>query len=160
MLEAEPLRVLLIGNSLTYWNDLPAWIGQMSESLGDGVPLKIESKITPDAYFRHQLEFAEFAWSPVGMIHQGGWNIVVLQAHPYEPLERPEESLSGAVRLTEEARLAGAEPPLFQTYPPEEGGYIYEYEKWSGGSPLEMQVYPTIGLTPRTSSTPPPAAAI
>lgn len=133
-------RVLFIGNSITYWNDLPAWIGQLSESLGEVVPLKIESKIAPDAYLRHQLEFAEFAWSPVGMIRHGGWHVVVLQAHPYEPLERPEEFLSGAVQLTEEVRSAGAEPLLFQTYPPAEGGYIYEYEEWSGGSPLEMQV--------------------
>jgi hypothetical protein len=28
--EAELLRVLLIGNSISYWNDLPAWVTQLS----------------------------------------------------------------------------------------------------------------------------------
>ena len=39
MIHNQPLRVLFIGNSLTYWNEMPWLTGQVASSLGAKPPL-------------------------------------------------------------------------------------------------------------------------
>ena len=77
--QEAPKKVLFIGNSYTYVNDLPSMIKQMGESTGD---LMESEQVTPGS-----TSFRQHCTSTGAMdkIHQGGWDIVVLQGQSQEP---------------------------------------------------------------------------
>jgi hypothetical protein len=131
------LRILFIGNSITYTNDMPAWVAELSKDLGFNPAMETKDESRPSYRFQDQL-WSDEKWAPLATIRQGGWSIVVLQGQVDEPLRTPEAFFAGAARLAEEVRSAGAEPLLFQTYAPAEG-YSFYVEPWSGGSPSSMQ---------------------
>lgn len=74
---AEPLRLLFIGNSLTYTNDLPAMVDSIA-SRGGGGSLEVQSITYPNfSLTEHRLRGeAEAA------MRQGGWTLVILQQGP------------------------------------------------------------------------------
>lgn len=135
--EPTHLRILFIGNSITYSNNMPEWVAELSKNLGLDPAVETKDESRPYYRFRDQLERDE-EWAPLASIRQRGWSMVVMQGHQSEPLKTPEDFFAGAARLAEEVRSAGAEPLLFQTYALGEGHSIYK-EPWSGGSPSVMQ---------------------
>jgi len=78
--QAEP-RILFIGNSLTYWNDLPA----MVQSLAAAAKRRItcQQVAFPDVSLEDHWQRGD----AVRAIRRGGWSHVVLQQGPRgEPL--------------------------------------------------------------------------
>ncbi len=104
-------RILFIGNSHTYYNDLPLVTSRLFEALCPGtrmVPVMI-------AHPGRMLE--EHRWEPevrFNVLH-GSYDWVVLQqaAHPFPGLSTLLED-GGAI--AEQARQAGAEPIAFMTW--------------------------------------------
>lgn len=74
---AEPIRLLFIGNSLTYTNDLPGMVDSIASRAGGG-SVEVESITYPNFSFtEHRLRGeAEAA------IRRGGWTLVILQQGP------------------------------------------------------------------------------
>jgi hypothetical protein len=135
--EPAPVRVLFIGNSMTYTNNMPDWVMELSKNLEAVPPVAVQNSTRPNARFRDQLK-SDARTSPLGAIRKGGWDIVVLQSEFDEPVATPDEFYAAGAQLVEEVRSTGAEPFFFQTYSPVEGYIIYDTKAWSGGSPGEM----------------------
>lgn len=72
-------KVLFIGNSYTYVNDLPSMIKQMGESTGD--LLDYQQVTSGGASFNSHCNTT----GAMEMIGQGGWDAVVLQGQSQEP---------------------------------------------------------------------------
>jgi hypothetical protein len=129
-----PRRVLFIGNSLTYYNDLPSQVAAMAKDLGVVPPMQTDSMTYPDA----RLSFYLGA-KAMDKIRNGNWDVVVLQGHGREPLQAPDAFFSAAALLAQEARSAGAEVIFFETWAHASGHYVYKHAAWSGGNYKEMQ---------------------
>ena len=106
------LRVLFIGNSLTYVNDLPGTLAGLARSGGDTI--RVEMVTRPNyALIDHLTEHsgAEEA------IARGGWDVVVLQQGPTSlPVNR--DSLILWTRMFDPLiRAVGARPALYMVWP-------------------------------------------
>lgn len=76
---ARNVKVLFIGNSYTYVNNLPQLISSLATSTGDQL---LFSSSTPGGY-----TFQQHSADPatLGLIAQGGWDFVVLQKQSQRP---------------------------------------------------------------------------
>lgn len=76
---AAPKKVLFLGNSYTYVNDLPNLLRQLSESHGD--------TITVDSYAPGGYTFQQHSAdaNALAKIAQGGWDYVILQEQSQRP---------------------------------------------------------------------------
>jgi hypothetical protein len=107
------LRVLFIGNSLTYFNDLPAAVSDVALAAGDTVAVSMVA-LPNYALIDHLTEHggAEEA------IRRGGWDYVVLQQGPTRrPVDRDSLILWTGM-FDPIIRSVGAVPALFMTWPP------------------------------------------
>src|SRR5437868_1227446 len=73
----EPLRVLFIGNSLTYSNDLPAMVAALAKSAGKR-PLVFQSVVEGGFSLEDHWDRGDAQRA----IAQGKWDVVVLQQGP------------------------------------------------------------------------------
>jgi hypothetical protein len=110
-----PPRVLFIGNSYTYWNDLPMVVRALADSAG-ATGMEVEAVTAPGA----SLEDLWNEGTARERIGQGGWNVVVLQQGPSSQREGRRLLRSYAVRFAEEIRRQGGIPALFMVWPARE----------------------------------------
>lgn len=80
---AEKRNVLFLGNSYTYFNNLPQMIADLANSLGD--TLTFDSH-TPGGYtaFQHSADITS-----ISKIAQGNWDYVSIQCQSQEPAFSP-----------------------------------------------------------------------
>jgi hypothetical protein len=107
------LRVLFIGNSLTYVNDLPGTLAGIARSGGDTI--RVEMVARPNyALIDHLTEHS----GADEAIRRGGWDVVVLQQGPTSlPVNR--DSLILWTRTFDSIiRVVGARPALYMVWPP------------------------------------------
>ena|SRR6218665_1669543 len=76
---SQETKVLFIGNSYTYVNDLPTMFDNLSTNLGKQVT--VGSKVNGGYTFQNQYNDPQ----TFDAIHQDEWNLVVLQAQSQEP---------------------------------------------------------------------------
>lgn len=107
------LDVLFIGNSLTYWNDLPGMLEDLFE-LGGGGPLGTESVVSPGVGLPDHWQ----GGVAVERIREGGWDVVVLQQGPSATEGRP-YLLEYSRRFAEEIEAVGARTALYMVWPAE-----------------------------------------
>lgn len=128
-----PLRVLFIGNSYTYVNDLPALVVRLAAEgarRGSGPTITVDSVTVGGATLA-----SHWAQNTApARVMGGGWSAVVLQGQSVEPALDPASFRTYAVRFGELAAGAGARPVLYATWPRRAGDAVYA-EPWSGGSP-------------------------
>lgn len=108
----DRLRVLFIGNSYTYVNDLPRQIQWMAEAAGAEVPLDVVSVTPGGMTLAHH-------WSDGvarRLIRQGGWTHVVLQEQSTRPIDDPDLFFRYARMFDEEIDRVGAETVLYLTW--------------------------------------------
>lgn len=108
----DRLRVLFIGNSYTYVNDLPHQIQRLAESAEEELPLEVVS-ITPGGMT------LEHHWSTGAarrVIRQGGWTHVVLQEQSTRPIDDPDLFYDYARRFDAEIDRVGAETVFYLTW--------------------------------------------
>ena len=109
---AGTLRVLFVGNSLTYSNDLPEMVAALSR--GGGVRIETGMIATPDAAL-------EDHWAD-GRVRQEfaskRWDVVVMQQGPSSLASSRANLVKWAGRLADEARAAGLRPALMTVWPP------------------------------------------
>ena len=105
----KPLAILFIGNSHTYFNDMPLMVQRRAEDAG------YDCRVTMIAhggwFLAQHVEEPDVRFN----ILYGHYDYVVLQehAHPFGPEEKFREA---AVRLNELIRQAGSVPILYETW--------------------------------------------
>jgi hypothetical protein len=109
---ARALRVLFIGNSLTYTNDLPEIVEALAEAAGAARPSC--KAIVAGGY---SLEDHWNQGAAQRVIAAGGWDVVVLQQGPSASTEGRASLLEYARRFAGEIRRAGARPALYMVWP-------------------------------------------
>ena len=107
------LDVLFIGNSLTYYNDLPGTLAGIAAAAGDHI--QVEMVAGPRMSLMDHLlpgGDAELA------IHNGRWNYVVLQqGASYDHASR-DTLILATERFDTLVRAVGARPALYMVWPP------------------------------------------
>ena len=110
-LPRAPGRLLFVGNSLTYTNDLPRTLADMARSTGDTI--LVSAVAAPDFALVDHLRDGGASRA----IALGGWSHVVLQQGPSStPINR--DSLIALTKLfAERIRAVGARPALYSVWP-------------------------------------------
>ena len=108
----DRLRVLFIGNSYTYVNDLPGQIQRLAEAADAELPLDVVS-VTPGGMT------LEHHWADGvarRLIRQGGWTHVVLQEQSTRPIDDPDVFFRHARLFDQEIEGVGAETVFYLTW--------------------------------------------
>ena len=128
-----PLRVLFVGNSYTYVNDLPALVARLATEgarQGNGPTIAVDSVTVGGATLGDH-------WTQDNAptrVRAGGWSAVVLQGQSVEPALNAASFRTYAVRFGELAASVRARPVFFATWPRRAGDVVYA-QPWSGGTP-------------------------
>lgn len=109
----EGLAVLFVGNSLTYFNDMPDIVAAISLGAGDDPPLRVGMVAFPN----YSLEDHWNRGDALDAIDAGGWDVVVLQQGPSTLPASRVHLVEWAGRFSERIRAAGARPALFSVWP-------------------------------------------
>jgi hypothetical protein len=105
------LSVLFIGNSLTYYNDLPGLVADMSS--GQPRPMAIE---TETAALRTLAKHVSIGRAQAKLASRR-WDVVVLQEYSREPVTNPLRSREAFAKLASIARAQGARVIVFENWP-------------------------------------------
>ena len=104
-------RVLFIGNSLTYFNDLPLIVQQLAEAGGRRIDVGMVA--FPD----YNLEDHRARGDAVTEIREGRWDLVVLQQGPSSLPENRDQLRASTHQFAEDIRKAGGRPALYMVWP-------------------------------------------
>ena len=102
------LSILFIGNSLTYYNDLPAMVEQLAEAAGDSVRVGMAARGNT-AVIDHTVDGSE----ALDRIDGGHWTHVMLQQGPTPAGICRDTLIIAAMRLAPRIRAAGGRPAMF-----------------------------------------------
>lgn len=108
---AAPTRILFVGNSLTYQNDLPGMVCQLARSVGRR--LVCESVAQPDYGLEEHWNAGEARTAIAG----GRWDIVVLQQGPSALPASRRLLIDYTKRFDAEIKKAGARTALYMVWP-------------------------------------------
>ena len=106
------LRILFIGNSLTYVNNLPAMVQQLGTS-NPARPVSVSSV----AFGDYSLQDHWNRGDALTAIRQGGWDLVVLQQGPSALPESRANLIEWTGRFADEIRKVGARPAVYMVWP-------------------------------------------
>jgi hypothetical protein len=117
----QTFRILFIGNSLTYVNDLPHTVVQLAASAGDSI--EVESVAYPNYAL---IDHVHGPSDAIGTIRSRQWDYVVLQQGPSSlPLSR--DTLVVATKLLDpEIRAVGARPAELMVWPAKEDFAVFD----------------------------------
>jgi hypothetical protein len=132
-----PMRVLFVGNSLTYWGNLPQIVSLMAKK--NGIQLITEQITAPGATLEdhwtsklktdvsENLEFLNGKYiedhylnmlktSTVKKIESGNYNAVILQEQTELPFDDPEKTIKYIGLFCDTVKKSGATPYIFLTW--------------------------------------------
>lgn len=118
----QPLRVLFIGNSLTFVNEMPAMIAQLAAAAGQKRRFGYRRE-TPGGFgFSDHLANGAFR----RQLRPGAWDFVVLQEQGQRagwpsPVQRENEFYAPARALYREVQSAGVQPVFYQHFARRDG---------------------------------------
>jgi len=107
---AMKVRILFIGNSYTYANDMPGIVAELAKSRGRNTD--ILSVCAGGKTLEWHLKSKQTIDSLLG----SRWDFVILQEQSLRPIEAPEKMISSVEMLADLARRQGAEPALYLTW--------------------------------------------
>lgn len=110
---AEPLRVLFVGNSYTFYNDMPETFAELLRAGGQGAEVGVAAE------HGATLEGHLAAAGTLEKLEAGGWDYVILQEQsvmPSQPEERRSHMYPAVRRLHTRAEAMGAKTVLFMTW--------------------------------------------
>ena len=111
--QQDTLKLLFVGNSYTYANNLPHIVSLLSE--GTGTKL-ITAKSTAGGAFLYHHWNGERGLKSREIIKNGNFDVVVLQDNSMSAINSPDSLLKYAALLTELVRQTGAKPYLYNTW--------------------------------------------
>jgi len=104
-------HVLFVGNSLSYWNDMPA----MVQALGASAGIALDVQIVGKPNFSLEDHWAD--GEALAAIARGGWDVVILQQGPSALAASRVNLLQWADSFNVRIRAIGARPALYQVWP-------------------------------------------
>lgn len=116
----DPLRILFIGNSYTYYNDLPGTVRRLAASRQPAIEV-IDAMVTRPGYSLDLHWRDEQVKNTIGSgtaIDGEAWDLVVIQEQSQAPLNKQQRMLDHARLLATKARSVGARPVLYMTWAP------------------------------------------
>lgn len=125
--------VLFIGNSLTYFNDLPAVVAGLSQRAGDARPIRAAFSGSGGLTLEQHWERGD----ALEAIYAQSWDYVVLQEQSGRPLQAPEKTEEFIRRFDAAIRESGARAVLFMPWTHEtsarmQGTVAERFRRWAG----------------------------
>lgn len=120
----ETPRILFVGNSHTYTNDLPIIFSEIAAAMGhqSDVQELTEGSYTLTLFADHTDELGSMLNQK---LTEETWDFVILQENTNDAFSFPEENmLPAAASLDEKIRAAGGQTALLMTWTPKEGASI------------------------------------
>ena len=108
---AAPKRILFVGNSLTFWTDIPARVAKVAEAVGHPI---VAASV---AYPAFSLEDHWADGRALAEIRKGGWDVVVLQQGTSAEAESRANLIEYAKKFAGPIRAAGARPAIYMSWP-------------------------------------------
>ena len=110
-----PVRVLMLGNSFTFYNDLPKLLSAMTG-------WEVKSNTKGGAFLSQQLdESLPLGSECLRLLAEEKWDYVVLQEQSNAPVTKKAEFLASVRALCEKIRACQAVPVLYATWAYREG---------------------------------------
>jgi hypothetical protein len=117
----DGLRVLFVGNSLTYWNGMPAMVEALARAAGER-PLVWRQAVAPGFSL-------EDHWNDGGAlaeIRAGNFEVVILQQGPSALASSRALLVEYAGRFAREVRNAAGRPALYMVWPEEARAFDFD----------------------------------
>lgn len=109
------MRILFLGNSFTFFNDLPDTVGRLLNA-------EVGRNLRGGAYLYQHIDPAdELCAITRKLLTEEKWDYVVLQDQSQGPITNPEEFHQAVNTLVPMIRAAGGKPVLYETWAYEEG---------------------------------------
>jgi hypothetical protein len=106
------VRVLFIGNSLTYANDMPNMLALLGGTSGE-VTLEVTDVSNPDYALEDHWNLPQ----TMDALNAGGWDVVILQQGPSSTPENQANLLEWATTFADRIRSRGGRPALYMVWP-------------------------------------------
>ncbi|MBI5608717.1 MAG: SGNH/GDSL hydrolase family protein [Deltaproteobacteria bacterium] len=130
---AAPQRVLFVGNSYTYVNDLPAMTAAFAAHATPPQTWEVGSSTLGGAFLVDHLTKTD----AVAQIAKATWTWVVLQGQSLEPAGVPASFEKGASQLSTLVHKTPAQLAFYTTWPRKAGSEVYD-QAFSGGTPAAL----------------------
>ena len=104
------MKVLFVGNSYTYCNNLPTLLQDLATTAGKALEARM---VTSGG---KSLEWHWYNPETLDAIGKGPWDFVVLQDHSLHAIEEPDKLRSAATKLAGRIRAGNATPVLYVTW--------------------------------------------
>jgi lysophospholipase L1-like esterase len=110
--QTATMRILMLGNSFTYYNDMPAMLANLTDA-------EVVTHARGGAILAEQLSSDDQMGAlTLAALEEGGWDYVVLQEKSSRPIRsNAEDYLKSVTKLAKLARECGATPIIFATWP-------------------------------------------
>lgn len=121
LLDDRPARsILIVGNSRTFYNDMPAMLREIADSAGSPAKFQVESSAYPAATFKTHWEKKR-----TRQLLTAGWDDVILQPESGAQTWKQgnDEFHEYGPKLAEEARLSAGRPLLVVGWPYDASAY-------------------------------------
>ena len=109
----DTLRVLFVGNSYTYFWNLPQTVAAMGAS--QDFPMMARKSTAGGATLKQHWD-GEKGLKTRELITQNQWDVVVIQNHSLSSITTPDEFLSYGQKFVDLIRETGARPMLYETW--------------------------------------------
>ena len=112
--QRDTLNVLFVGNSYTYFWNLPQTVEAISAN-SKGVYIKARQSTAGGASWKQHWD-GEKGLQSRRMIAEGQWDVVVLQNHSLSTIEKAGQFVDYGAKLVDLVREQGARPLLYMTW--------------------------------------------
>lgn len=109
----KPTSVLFVGNSYTFYNDMPQIVRTMAEA--KGVELKVQKSTAGGATLEQHFK-GEKKLQTMATIAKGDFDFVIMQEQSMMPAINPPKTLEFAARICTEIKKTKATPAFFLTW--------------------------------------------
>lgn len=109
----DSTRILFVGNSYTYFWNLPQTVAAMAAS--QEIPVIIRQTTAGGASLRDHWE-SEKGLQTRSVIQNGDWDIIILQNHSLSSINKYDEFMEYGKRFISLVKSVGAEPMLYITW--------------------------------------------
>lgn len=109
------MRILFLGNSFTFYHDLPEMVAQILHA-------EVKGNLRGGAYLHQHIDPSDELYSITRkLLSEEKWDYVVLQDQSQGPITHPEEFRRAVAILSSMIQQAGGKPVLYETWAYEEG---------------------------------------